>query len=93
MPSERPSREQLIALAKSDPEAIADLVLKLWDRVDALEARVRELERRRGQGDGVNTSVTLLGQYIGNHFVSVNKLTVSVRSGPSAVLRDSGEGS
>ena len=45
MPSERPSREQLIALAKSDPEAIADLVLKLWDRVDSLEARVRELER------------------------------------------------
>lgn len=45
MPSERPSREQLIALAKSDPEAIADLVLKLWDRVDLLEARVHELER------------------------------------------------
>ncbi len=45
MPSERPTREQLIALAKSDPEAIADLVLKLWDRVEALEARVRELER------------------------------------------------
>lgn len=45
MASERPTREQLIALAKSDPEAIADLVLMLWDRVEALEARVRELER------------------------------------------------
>ena len=41
----RPTREPLIALAKSDPEAIADLVLMLWDRVEALEARVRELER------------------------------------------------
>lgn len=45
MPSERLTREQLIALAKSDPEAIADLVLKLWDRVEALEARVRESKR------------------------------------------------
>jgi len=45
VPPERPTREQLIALAKSDPEAIADLVLMLWDRVAALEARVRELER------------------------------------------------
>ena len=42
---QRPTREQLIALAKSDPEAIADLVLMLWDRVEALEERVRELER------------------------------------------------
>ena len=42
---QRPTREQLIDLAKSDPEAIADLVLMLWDRVEALEARVRELER------------------------------------------------
>jgi len=41
LPSERPTREQLIALAKSDPEAIADLFLMLWDRVEALEARVR----------------------------------------------------
>ena len=45
MPSERPTREQLIALAKRDPEAIADLVLALWDRVEALETRVRQLER------------------------------------------------
>lgn len=42
---ERPTCEQLIALAKSDPEAFADLVLMLWDRVEALEARVGELER------------------------------------------------
>jgi len=41
----RPSREQLIELAKSDPEAIADLVLMLWDRVEALEAKVAQLER------------------------------------------------
>jgi transposase len=42
---ERPSREQLILLAKTDPEAIADLVLMLWDRVEALEAKVAQLER------------------------------------------------
>lgn len=41
----RPTREQLIELAKSDPEAIADLVLMLWDRVEALEAKVAQLER------------------------------------------------
>jgi len=45
VPAQRPTREALIALAKSDPEAIADLVLQLWDRVDALEARVRDLAR------------------------------------------------
>ncbi len=45
MSQPRPTREQLIELAKSDPEAIADIVLKLWDRVDALEAKVAELER------------------------------------------------
>jgi transposase len=43
--SQRPTREQLIALAKSDPEAIADLVLMLWDRVEILEAKVASLER------------------------------------------------
>jgi transposase len=43
--SKRPSREQLILLAKTDPEAIADLVLMLWDRVEALEAKVAQLER------------------------------------------------
>jgi len=43
--SSRPTREQLIQLAKSDPEAIADLVLALWDRVEALEAKVAQLER------------------------------------------------
>lgn len=42
---QRPSREELIALAKADPEAIADLVLLLWDRVEALEKRIAELER------------------------------------------------
>jgi transposase len=43
--SSRPTREQLIELAKSDPEVIADLVLALWDRVEALEAKVAQLER------------------------------------------------
>lgn len=43
--SERPTREQLIELARTDPEAIADLVLMLWDRVEKLEAKVAELER------------------------------------------------
>ena len=45
VPTQRPTREALIALAESDPGAIADLVLQLWDRVEALEARVRDLER------------------------------------------------
>jgi transposase len=42
---QRPTREQLIELAKSDPGAIADLVLALWDRVEKLEAKVAALER------------------------------------------------
>jgi transposase len=42
---QRPTREQLIELAKTDPEAIADLVLMLWDRVEMLDAKVAELER------------------------------------------------
>jgi len=41
----RPTLEQLIGLAKSDPRAIAELVLALWDRVEALEAKVATLER------------------------------------------------
>ncbi len=45
MSDPRPTREQLIALAKRDPEQIADLVLMLWDRVVALEAKVAELQR------------------------------------------------
>lgn len=45
MKSERPTRDQLIELAKTDPETIADLVLMLWDRVEILEAKVAELER------------------------------------------------
>ena len=42
---QRPTREELIALPKADPEAIADLVLMLWDRVEAHEKRLAELER------------------------------------------------
>lgn len=45
MPSDRPTREQLIELAKSDPEKIADLVLALWDQVAELRERVSRLER------------------------------------------------
>lgn len=45
MDKKKPTREQLIELAKRDPEAIADLVLMLWDRVEALEAKVAQLER------------------------------------------------
>ena len=44
MKAPRPTREQLIALAKEDPEAIADLVLALLDRIDALEQRIETLE-------------------------------------------------
>ena len=44
MNSTRPTREQLIALAKQDPETIADLVLTLLDRIDALEQRIATLE-------------------------------------------------
>jgi len=45
VPTERPTLEQLIALAKSDPKAIAELVLSFWDRVEALEAKVASMER------------------------------------------------
>lgn len=45
MSSSRPTREQLIELAKTDPGAIADLVLALLDRIEALEAKVAQLER------------------------------------------------
>lgn len=42
---QRPTRDELIALAKADPEATADLILMLWDRVEVLEKRIAELER------------------------------------------------
>lgn len=45
MEQKRPNRDQLIELARTDPESIADLVLMLWDRVEALEAKVAQLER------------------------------------------------
>ncbi|MBA3241379.1 MAG: hypothetical protein H0T60_09175 [Acidobacteria bacterium] len=41
MNREKPTREQLIELAKTDPEAIADLVLVLWERVEVLDFGVR----------------------------------------------------
>jgi transposase len=40
-----PSRDELIQLAKEKPEAIADLVIALWARVEALEAKVAELSK------------------------------------------------
>jgi transposase len=42
--STKPTREQLIALAIKDPEAIADLVLLLFKRIDELEQRIKTLE-------------------------------------------------
>ena len=45
MEGRRPSREQLIELAKTDPEAIADLVLALLDRIEILEAKMAAMER------------------------------------------------
>jgi len=39
-----PTRDQLIELAKNDPEAIADLVIMLWGKVGKLEARIAVLE-------------------------------------------------
>lgn len=42
---QRPTRDELIALAKADPEAITDQVLWLWDRVESLEKRISGLER------------------------------------------------
>lgn len=41
----RPNRDELVRLAREQPEVIADLVLALWDRVEALEAKVAELTR------------------------------------------------
>lgn len=41
----RPSRKELIALAKEDPGAIADRFLAQWERVEHLEKRIAELER------------------------------------------------
>lgn len=44
MTSDRPTREQLIELARANPEAIADLVLMLWDQVVELQATVKRVE-------------------------------------------------
>ena len=48
MPAAPPSREEIIALCAAAPEQVADLVLALYARVQALQERVRELERRLG---------------------------------------------
>lgn len=45
MDGKRPNREDLIELARRQPEAVVDLVLALWDRVEALEAKVAELTK------------------------------------------------
>lgn len=42
-------REQLLALARANPEAIVDYVLELEERLRRLEARVAELEARLAQ--------------------------------------------
>ena len=46
------SREEIIALCATAPEQVADLVMTLYVQVEALEARVRELQRRLGQNSG-----------------------------------------
>lgn len=40
----RPSREQLLELARTDPEKLVDLALQLWDRQIVLEAKIKSLE-------------------------------------------------
>jgi len=40
-----PSRDVLIQMARENPEAVADLIIALWARVDALEAKVAELTK------------------------------------------------
>jgi len=40
-----PRRDALIQLARENPETIADLVLALWARVDALETKVALLTK------------------------------------------------
>jgi hypothetical protein len=44
MEKQKYTREGLIHLCKTQPEAAADLILLLLDRIDKLEARVIELE-------------------------------------------------
>jgi len=43
-----PTREEIIALCAAAPEQVADLVLALYARVQALEEQVRELQRQLG---------------------------------------------
>ena len=44
MKRKRPTREQLIELARRDPEAIADSMLSLLDREEALMLKISQLE-------------------------------------------------
>ena len=45
MKPQRPTRDQLIELGRTNPESLVDLTLSLWDRVEALEAKLAALER------------------------------------------------
>lgn len=45
-------RDELLALARANPEAIVDYVLALEERIRQLEARVAELEARLAQNSG-----------------------------------------
>jgi len=57
-----PSREELIALCAVAPEQVADLVLALYTRVQALEAEVQELRRRLGlNSNGCLYDVVVVG--------------------------------
>ena len=42
---QRPSRDALLKLAKENPDAIVDLVLQLFDRIEELEAKVSALQK------------------------------------------------
>ena len=43
---QRPPRDTLLQLAKDDPEAIVDLVYKLFDMIECLQGKVEELEAK-----------------------------------------------
>ena len=45
MENSRPKRENLVDLARSNPEAMADMFLTLWDKVSELEAKVSSLQK------------------------------------------------
>ena len=55
MTSNRPTREQIIELARTDPEAVAELVLMLWDQDVELQATVKRLELKVAELERITT--------------------------------------